>query len=87
LQAQIRSRSARLMLFQDPDNLVLRKSRFLHCLSPVDRPYFNARAFQGARSHHSPICDFSFCEQNAATYTPDYAPVQQLIHTDNPLEG
>ncbi len=38
------------MLFQDPDNLVLRKSRFLHRLSPVDRPYFNARAFQGARS-------------------------------------
>ncbi|WP_220792621.1 hypothetical protein, partial [Gluconacetobacter diazotrophicus] len=37
--------------FQDPDNLVLRKSRFLHRLSPVDRPYFNARAFQGARSH------------------------------------
>ncbi|MBU2655783.1 hypothetical protein KOE73_15715, partial [Acidomonas methanolica] len=25
-------------------------SCFLHRLSPVDRPYFNSRAFQGARS-------------------------------------
>jgi hypothetical protein len=41
--------------------------------------------FRGQGHSHSPICDFSFCEQNAATYTPDYAPVQQLIHTDNPL--
>ncbi|BAK86098.1 transposase (plasmid) [Komagataeibacter medellinensis NBRC 3288] len=48
--AQIGRRSARLMLLQDPDDLLLRETCFLHRLSPMDRPYFKSRAFQGAGS-------------------------------------